>query len=782
MKTNEVSRRQFFANIGKSSLVVGFTLAAGEFQTGKAAPTVQNSSFAVDSWLAIADEGRIIVYSGKVELGTGVQTALTQIVAEELNVELPQIKFVQGDTSLTPGDKGYTAGSKTIQNEGPPLRLAAATAFQALLGLASKRLGVPTSELHARKGSIGIGPELHRAVSYGELVEGQQIQLTTNPSVTVKDPSSYAVVGKPLRRVDIPDKFNGRFTYMQDLVISGMLHGRIVRPTGRNVHFDSLDGPSEAALQSIPGFLQVVQQGNFVGVVATDEWAAITAAQTLKVNWTAFASLPFGPGAPSLATTLMDPANIYQTDKEDVAGDVNGAFASVGASAILEAQYFTPYHMHGAVAPSCAVANVAPAPDASGIQVTVWSGTQGVYPLQGAIAQLLDLPATAVHVIYVEAAGCYGHNGADDAAADAVLLSRATGRPVRVQWMRQEEHGWEPLGPAMVHNMKGALQTASLVAWEHVVYTPTHNSRPGNLAGNLLAGQDLGLLPSALPNTPTNQGTRNGPVNYNFPNKWYVANQIRIFPTGPLGPSGAPALAPLTSLLPRSSALRSLGGFSNSFANESFLDELASAAGIDPVSFRLQYIDDPRAIAVINAMVRKSGWTAQPMAPGSAGILNGRGISFIRYETVETYVAALVEVQVNTGTGAVAVARVVVAQDCGLIINPDGLQNQIEGNVLQGISRTLFEEVQFNANGVTSVLWANSAFNPDVAYPVINFKDVPAAVETVLIDQPTEPSWGAGEAAIGPIPGAIGNAIFNATGHRVRTLPLTPERVLAALA
>jgi nicotinate dehydrogenase subunit B len=782
METIKHSRREFFAALGKSSLVVGFSLAFNEFLTGKAA-AAQNAFFTVDSWLAIGDKGNITVYSGKVELGTGVQTALLQIVAEELNVDLPQVTFIQGDTSLTPGDKGYTAGSKTIQNEGPPLRLAAATAFQMLLQLAAQRLGAPVDQLQAHGGYIGIGPDLNPKVSYGELIENQQIQLTTSTNAPVKDPSSYTVVGKPLQRVDIPEKCNGNFTYIQDLQVPGMLHGRVIRPSGRNASFASLDQASVAAVQAIPGFLQIVQRGNFVGVVASDEWAAISAAQTLKVNWTTFAPLPLGPWMPDLAVTLMDPANIYQTDKEDVVGNVAAAFADPGVTATLHSQYFTPYHMHGAMGPSCAVANFTAAPDESGIQLTVWSGTQGVYLLQGAIAQMLGLPARAVRVIYVEAAGCYGHNGADDAAADAALLSQAVGQPVRVQWMRQEEHGWEPLGPAMVHSMNGVLQGDQLVAWEHNVYTPTHNSRPGNVAGNLLAGQQLGFLPSPLPNAPTNAGTRNGPVNYNFPNKQYVANHVRIFNTGPLGASGAPPLAPLTSKLPRSTALRSLGGFSNSFANESFLDELAAEAGVDPVSFRLRYISDPRAVGVINAMVQKSAWANLPMSPGTPGISNGRGISFLRYETVEAYVAVYAEVQVDTTTGAVSVTRVVVAHDCGLIINPDGLRNQIEGNVLQGISRTLLEEVKFDANGVTSVLWADSPSSPvPVAYPVLRFKHVPASVEIVLIDQPTEPAWGAGEPVIGAMPGAIGNAIYNATGRRLRTLPLTPARVLAALA
>ena len=323
---------------------------------------------------------------------------------------------MQGDTSLTPGDKSYTAGSKTVQNEGPPLRLAAATAFQALLNLASQQLNTAPGNLVAMNGSIGIGAQLLQAIKYGALVTNQQIQLTTNAGVAVKDPTNYTVVGSPVPRIDIPTKFTAGFTYVQDITVPGMLHARVIHPASRNSNFSSLDPTSLAAVQAVPGFLQVVQQGNFVAVLATSEWAAIKASQSLKVNWTSFAPLPFGTGAPPLTDTLTNPVNIYQTDLEDVAGDVAAAFADPSVTATLHSQYFTPYHMHAAMAPSCSVASFSSAPDSNGIQLTVWSGTQGVWPLQGAIAQMLGLSSAAVRVIYVEAAGCYGHNGADDAS------------------------------------------------------------------------------------------------------------------------------------------------------------------------------------------------------------------------------------------------------------------------------------------------------------------------------------------------------------------------------
>jgi len=766
MESLTMSRREFLSTLGKGTLVVGFTLApvARDFSLGEA-HAAGASNLTVDSWLAIDQSNTVTIFSGKVELGTGVQTAMMQIVAEDLNVDIDQLDYVQGDTSQTPGDKGLTAGSKSVQNQGPPLRIAAATAMQNLLVLASQALSVPVANLVAKSGRIGIGPNLDQALTYAQLLAGQQIQLVSNPNVAVKNPSAYQIVGQSVPRVELAEKFTGEFTYVADLVVPNMLHGRVIRPAGRNATADSIDPASIQAAQAIPGFLKYVRLGNFVGVFATDEWAAIQASRTIKVNWSQGAAMPAQATMPQ---TLQDPANTYQTSQEQVRGNVDSAMA--GAAQKLTASYFTEFQMHGALAPSCSVADVRSAPDATGIRVTIWSGTQGPFPLQSAIADLLNIPVSQVRVIYLEAAGCYGHNGADDVCADAALLSQFARRPVRVQWTRQDEHGWEPLGPAMVHQMNGGLDASGgVAAWEHIVFTPTHNTRPGS-AGSLLAAQAMGVLPAALPNAPTNAGTRNAPINYTFVNSRLVAKHVRIFAT--VG-TGRNPVNPLVNTLLRPSALRSLGGFSNSFANESFMDELAAASGQDPLAFRLRNLSDPRAIAVLSAMAQQAGWS-QPFPLSTNGLPRGRGIAFQRYETVETYVATYAEVQVNPATGAVQVTRVVVAHDCGLIINPDGLRNQIEGNVVQGISRTLFEKVSYDTNGVTSVVWTT--------YPVLHFVDVPLSIEIVLIDQPTQPSWGAGEPAIGTLSAAIANAVFNGTGARVRTLPMSPDIVKAALA
>ncbi|MGA7671883.1 MAG: molybdopterin cofactor-binding domain-containing protein [Nitrolancea sp.] len=773
--TTTISRRKFLSRAG--TLAVAFSLAPMLSRVPLSGASAADSpgDMGIDSWLVIGPDSSVTIYSGKVELGTGVQTALTQIVAEELSVGFDQITFIQGDTTLTPGDQGYTAGSQTIQSEGPKLRVAAATAFQSLRSLAAQQIGVSTHALQARDGMIGIGHNLNRAISYGDLIGQQQIQLTSDSNVAVKSPRDYSLVGTPVARVDLPDKFTANFTYVQDVEVEGMLHGRVVRPAGRNATFVSLD---DSAAKAVHGFVQLVQQGNFVGVVASDEWAAIQAAKVLKVTWDQGAPLAAEADLPQ---ALQDASNIYQSGlTTPETGNVD--YAKSRADTVLDATYFTPFQMHASVGPSCAVADVRDTPDGNGIQTTIWSGTQGVFPLRGALAELLGLETGAIHVVYVEASGCYGHNGADDVAADAALMSQAVGAPVRVQWMRQDEHGWEPLGPAMIHQMQGGLNNNGQVSfWEHEVWTPTHSTRPGGHAGNLLAGQEVGFLPPAL-GSQARTGGRNQPVNYAFNNMKVTEHGAANFVMTQGADGKSQTSSPLTYTFPRTSALRSLGGFSNSFANESFMDELAAAAGADPYEFRMRYLRDPRAQDVMQAMAKQAGLNkTKPQAWD--GMLSGRGVSYLQYENTLAYVAAEAEVQVDPATGVVRVTRVVVAHDCGQIINPDGLSNQIEGNVIQSVSRTLKEEVQYDANGVTSVVWAQNQYFPNAnqAYPILHFSEVPD-VEVVLIDQPNEAPWGAGEPVTEVIPAAIGNAVFDATGARLRTLPFTPDRVLAALA
>ncbi|MFL6003841.1 MAG: molybdopterin cofactor-binding domain-containing protein [Nocardioides sp.] len=767
MSTFEVSRRGFL--LGTGGLAVSFSLSPAVLGSSPAAAAAsggvrvtKGTAAGSLAWLVLTPAA-ISLHSGKVELGTGVRTALTQIVVEELHFASAKVRYVQGDTLTTP-DQGTTAGSKSIQNGGPELRAAAATAFQAVLDLAARYFGAPKSRLTADDGVV-TDTGTRRTVSYTRLLSGQSAAMAADAAAPLAAPASYRVVGQPVPRAELPGKLMASFGYIQDVSVPNMLHGRVIRPSGRNASFGSFDTASLTRARAIPGFVDVVRQGNFVGVVAETEWAAIQAADPeagVVVNWQD--GQPLVPQA-SLPEALRDPAHHYRTVQELNTGDVDAGLA--GASVTHQAGYFTPFQMHGGMGPSCSVADVRRRPNSgTGVQATVWSSTQGVYALRATVASLLGLPASAVRVIYEEGAGCYGHNGADDVAADAALLSRAVGRPVRVQYARQDEHGWEPLGPAMAHDLRGGITDGKVVAWEHVLCTPTHNSRPsgnGN-PGNVMAGQLTGRLPSSLPTTAGNAGGRNGPVTYAFPNHRLLSHLVRSFET--TGPQSEVPAAPLRYRFLRSTALRSLGGVSNTFANESFLDELAAAAGEDPLQLRLRSLDDPRAHAVVEAL--SDAWAGRPQG----GNVSGAGIAFAQYETEYAYAAVYAEVNVDRATGVVRVQRVVVAHDCGLVINPDGLRNQLEGNVVQGISRALKEEVQFDTRGVTSLVWNQ--------YPILKFSEAPR-IESILINRPEEPAWGAGEPTIVPVPAAIGNAIYAATGARIRQLPMTPALVLSAL-
>ena len=779
--TTEMSRREFVAGAG--SLAVGFTLlrsgsATAAGPTGLLRIDPSNPAAPTEAWLVLRPGG-ITVYSGKVELGTGVQTALSQIVVEELHVDVADVHYVQGDTELAPS-QGATVGSKTVQEGGPELRLAAATAHQALLGMAEQHLGVDRSRLVARDGRYHVDGR-GRSVSYRQLLRQGETVLVADTAAPVVAPADYTVVGTDEPRVDIPPKVLAQFRYTSDIYLPGMLHARVIRPSGRNAAFGEIVNLAQA--QSIPGFRQVVRIGNFVAVVAETEWAAARAAAPatgITVQWTT--GPPMIPFA-TLEQGLRDAANHYRSLTEVNRGDVDAALAGADPAGVVEAQYYTPFQMHGSMGASAAVADVRAQPDAGGFRARVWSGTQNVTALRGVIARLLTTGDAAfandplkVRVMYEEASGCYGHNGADDCAADAALISQAVGAPIRLQWSRQNEHGWEPLGGAQAHDMKGAVDEDGIAAWLHRVYAPTANSRPAaNNAGTLLAGQHArGLMPANLPGTAGNASGRNAPVIYAFDNQRVESRLVKSFDT--TGPTSATPSAPLTHRIPRTTALRSLGGFSNSFANESFFDELAAAGGHDPLELRIASLDDARAAAVCAAL--RPAWAQRP----AGGNGRGAGVAFQQYENENAYAAAYVEVTVDESTGAIRATRAVVAHDCGLIINPDGLRNQIEGNVVQGISRTLMEEVVYTGDRVTTTVWqAAPPFNLPPQYEVARFTDVPP-IECILIDRPDEPALGAGEPTIGTVGGAIANAVFAAVGARVRRLPMTPERVLAALA
>ena len=690
----------------------------------------------LDDWIAIEPDGTVTAFSGKVELGTGVKTALAQIVADELDVPLQGVHMVMGDTARTP-DEGYTAGSMTISGSGTALRQAAAEARRALLKMASKRLDAATKDLGIRAGAIFVARRPGHSLTYAELMGGKRFELRVTDRAPLKSPDDYQIVGTSTPREDLPAKVAGRPSFIQDFKLPGMLHARLVRPPNPAsrllaLHLDSV--------KNIPGLVKVVRLGNFVGVVARQEHQAILAAKQLKVDWEENAAFP---RMQDLYSVLRN-----QPTQDTVLvqkGDFPRAFA--GAVKQVHATYYQPFHAHASIGPSCAVAQV------DGDHVTVWASTPGPFPLSGALAQLLEIPVENVHLIHVEGAGSYGQNGSDDAAADAVILAREVGSPVRVQWTRQDEFIWEPKSPAMVMEVSAGLDDrGQVVAWDYHVWSPSHVAR-ARFAGQLVTAQLMAGKPA--PQSRFSFGAeRNAPTNYSF-----AVQRVTVHYLG-------------NSLL-RASSFRSLGGAENTFANESFMDELAASAGVDPLEFRLRNLKGARERTVLNAAAERAGWKPRPSPQqGAADIVEGRGIAFARYENDQAIVACIADVQVERLSGNVRVKRIVVAHDCGLVINPDGVKNQIEGNVIQSLSRALKEEVQFDEMHITSIDWET--------YPILTFSEVPQ-VDIALISRPDEPAVGAGEPSTVTTAAAVANAIFDATGVRLRQIPFTPERVQAAL-
>jgi nicotinate dehydrogenase subunit B len=723
-----LSRRAFVQALG--ALVVHFRFApiAGA-QTGTA------PARPVDGFIAIDREGAVTLFCGKVELGTGLATAMTQLVAEELDVAPERVHIVMGDTARAP-DQGPTVGSKSLQIAGPEIRKAAAEARQVLLQLAAARLGAELSKLTVVDGTVSAAGGAR--VGYGALLDGRRFERDVG-APRLKSASELTVIGKPLPRVDIPAKVTGTHTYVHDFRVPEMLHGRVLRPPAAGAQLLRAD---ESSLKGVPGNPRVVVKGNFVGVVAEREEDAIAAMRALKLEWAPSAT-PL-PAMSALEATMRSAP--FEERQVAASGDVEAALA--GAKRTLRATYATPFQSHASMGPSCAVADVRDG------RATVWSATQSSWLLRGCLADLLALPPQSVRVIWMEGSGCYGHNGADDVSGDAAVLSQAVGRPVRVQWTRADEFGFDPKGPAMIFDLRGGIGADGRIsAWDFSSITPTHSTRPqGSAGGNLIAGALQGLAPRE----GFTGGDRNARFDYRVPN---MRVSVRWLKQSVLRPS----------------ALRGLGAPANVFANECFVDELAAAAGADALAFRLDHTNDERARAVLIRAGELAGWTprSSPANASPPAMARGRGIAFARYENAYAYVAVVAEVEVERATGVVRVMRVSVAHDCGLIVNPDGLRNQIEGNVIQTLSRALKEEVRFDRSGVTSLDWAS--------YPILRFPELPDEVRIALIDRPDQPMLGAGEPAAVPVFAAVGNAIFDATGSRLRTLPFTPERVREAV-
>jgi nicotinate dehydrogenase subunit B len=731
MSFTETSRRGFLKGTGV--LVVSFTLgplmsscARGHAETRILSPDQ------VDAFLALDARGGVTVYSGKVDLGTGVRTAITQIAAEELDVPLDRVTVIEGDTALTP-DQGVTSGSLSIERGEMQIRQATATARRALVQQAAQSLGVPTGDLVVENGTVRSRSGGKR-VTYGELLRGRTFSLTIDAEAPLKDPAAYTIVGRSVPRLDIPAKATGRFTFMQNVRMPGMLHGRVVRPPAIGAALQSVD---EASVQRVPGLVKVVRVGNFLGVVAETEWGAITAAQQLRATWSAWAGLP---DESRLWHHVRD-TPVVRTDVTSDVGDIEQALPR--AARRLAATYDFAMHTHGSIGPSCAIAEIKDG------TLTCWSASQATHDLRRQLATMLSMPEREVRVIYVEGAGCYGRNGHEDATADAALLARAVGRPVRVQWMRADEHGWDPKGPPTLIDLQAGVDETGLVrAWSSQFFVPQGGTG------------DVELLAVGLGDLPGKSGLNPGgilndmAIPYGFPNVRTVALRLA---TTPLRPAW----------------IRSPGRLQNTFANESFMDELASAVGVDPIAFRLRYLDDPRGVEVLRRLARLANWSGRGSGRRETGDLaTGRGVAYVKYELYRTYVGAVATVEVNRKTGVVRATHFAVVHDCGQIINPDGVRNQIEGNVVQTLSRTLKEQVTFDRSRVTSVDWAS--------YPILTFPEIPS-VDIELIDRPSEKPWGAGEPTAAVVPAAIANAVFDAISLRLRSVPFTPAKVLAAI-
>jgi nicotinate dehydrogenase subunit B len=689
----------------------------------------------LDAWIRIDSNGTITVFTGKAELGQGIKTALLQVAAEELSVRIDRPKLVTADTALTPNE-GYTAGSHSMQDSGAAIRFAAAQVREILLNEAAAILQRPVGQLRLEDGAV-VGPD-GRRLNYGALIPPGILHVVAQPGTQLKAPGSYTVVSTNVPRVDIPAKATGGPAYVQDMRLPGTLHARVVRPPHPGARLAALDTRVATAM---PGVVQVVRDGSFVAVVAQKEFQAIKAMRALAAGarWqSAEGALPkqadifeYLVGLPVQDITVLDSRN-----------------PQAGAAKTLRARFTRAYQMHGSIGPSCAVAQLQ-----DGV-MTIWTHTQGVYPDRAAIAELLHMPPEQVRCIHVEGSGCYGHNGADDAAADAAVIARAVpGQPIRLQWMREQENGWEPLAPAMVSEAQASLDgQGRIVDWDYAVWSNTHSTRPGN-AGSLLAGQ-LVAQPFAPPPPkpipmPEGGGDRNSNPIYTLPSARVIYHFI---PQMPL----------------RVSAMRGLGAYMNVFSIESFMDELALAAGADPVAFRLKHLEDERAKAVVTRAAEGFGWGGSKPPSG-----HGHGFAFARYKNLAAYCAVAVEVSVAQETGQTRLVRAVAAVDAGQIVNPDGLRNQVEGAILQSSSWTLYESATFDAVGVTSLDWAS--------YPIMRFNAVPDSVEVHLIDRPGAPFLGAGECGQGPAAAAVANALAHATGKRLRDLPLTRDKVKAAI-
>ena len=717
------------------ALVVTFAFAPRPTWAEAARPA--DKSVAVDEvggFIAIDASGLVTIYSGKVELGTGAITAIAQIAAEELSVPLDRVTMIQGDTLLTP-DQQPTYASLSIQVGGMQIRRAAATARETLLDQAASRLQLAKDMLAVRDGLIA--PRSGgNGLSYAQLIGGRKFTIKVDPAAPLKDPKEYTIVGTSVPRRDIPAKIFGTFTYVQDFKLPGMLHARMIHPAAVGAKLESWN---DAACRKIPGYVRAVREGDFLAVVATNEWAAIRASTAMVATWSAWAGLPD-------ESKLFEYVRGSKVARNDVFQSMGNTTEAPKAGArTVQATYDLAMNTHGSIGPSCAVA------DFKDGSLTVWTPTQACHLLRPQLATMLQLPPERVRCIFVEGAGCYGRNGADDCSSEAALIAKRIGRPVRLQWMRGDEHGWDPKGPPLLLDYRAGIDDQGRIAsWDADIFLP---ERPMKRSGATLLAAVLAKLPKFGPPEPNLDNPGLG-IPYTLANSKLTAHWLVDTP------------------LP-AAWIRAPGRMQNTFGNESFLDEIAAAAAIDPFEIRIRHLTDKRGLELLERLRKLAKWEPRGSRQSDAGALaRGRGVSYAKYELVRTYVGAVADVTVDRTTGRIKVDRVFVAHDCGQIINPDGLRNQIEGNVVQTVSRTLVEKLTFSRSAVTSLNWGS--------YPILTFPNVPD-VAIDLIDRPNEVPWGAGEPTTSVVPSVIANAVFDATGVRLRSVPFRPAKVLAAL-
>ncbi|MCO5400065.1 xanthine dehydrogenase family protein molybdopterin-binding subunit [Ralstonia soli] len=739
------SRRHFLKQ--GAALAIGFSFSGlavarvlGEITEADATPVAKAKSVdgtRVDAFLVLEGDGTLTLYTGKVNLGTGNTTALAQMAAEELEFPIGRVRVVQGDTAMTV-DQGATIGSLSISNAGIQLRQAAATAAAAIREVAARAYRIAPTEVRLENGAAFRGAADKQGTPYHRLLGAHPLALNLDPKAPLKSTGNYKLVGKPVKRDDVRAKVFADFTFMHDVKVDGMVHARVVHPNAYGAQLVSVD---DTHAKKVPGFLRTVRVGNLLAAIASDEWAAIQSARALEVTWSSWSGLPE-------QSKLYDAVRVlplHDQGKVLERGHASDTISKASQGKTVRATYAWPFQTHGSIGPSCAIG------DYRDGKLTVWSATQSPHLTRDQIARMLKMDKGDVRLIYVEGAGCYGRNGHEDAAAEAALLSKAIGRPVRVQWMREDEHGWDPKGPPVISDMVGAVDDEGRIqAWQYTSWVPYRAS--GSVDVPLLAGELVRA--STLADVPDNPGGMefNMVSPYAIPNVNVVVNR---YARSPLRPAW----------------LRGPGRLQHTYANESFMDELAAAAHADPIAFRLRHLSEPRLKAVVEALEKRSGWVRRPSFSTRPGgnIARGRGMACVRYEPNNAYVAAVIEIELDRTTGVIQVGKVTVVHDCGLVVNPDGVRNQVEGEVVQTISRTLFEEVNFSASAVTSVDW--------LTYRLLKFPELPSQVDVVLLDRPDEPPVGAGEPACAVIPSAIASAVYDAVGIRPRTLPFSPASI-----